>query len=457
MKLKRILFIAFTCLASTGTMGAETVSRLLTEKIDTYCQQPTPQQLSCDYRMIQGEMPQSVTAHLQPHNLPMMTEAQTYPFPQAQTAILFVVDVSNPRRQKVVKKNIKQIRAMLGKAQAHQRFGLIALGTDFYQLVALGATAEELSPQVEQLNARDVTTELYRHTLAAVEELAAFEATRKALFLFSDGKAEDATDAYSREDVVNAALNAKVMIYGLGYPFPKETTPDLQRLIRLAEDTGGIYRKASKTSVLPETFLSAPFRFIDNGARLQFDLNPAISAGLSGEQQVLLKFQRGEDSDLELAVKIILPEPEPMPEMAEAPPEPDFLQNNWLYLVGVGLLLLLLAAYILRRAGQTQQASASKTYAHLHSLDGNERFVMNKTTVRIGRNADNEICLRNDSVSSHHAEIHLGRQQQFVLVDLDSTNGVMLNGEFVKGSIELEAEDLLEIGEVRLRFAPVET
>jgi pSer/pThr/pTyr-binding forkhead associated (FHA) protein len=64
---------------------------------------------------------------------------------------------------------------------------------------------------------------------------------------------------------------------------------------------------------------------------------------------------------------------------------------------------------------------------------------------------DNDVHLPNDSISSHHAEIHRRREGDFYIVDLSSTNGVFVNEQVVTQT-ELNDGDLIELGEVRLYF-----
>jgi pSer/pThr/pTyr-binding forkhead associated (FHA) protein len=94
-----------------------------------------------------------------------------------------------------------------------------------------------------------------------------------------------------------------------------------------------------------------------------------------------------------------------------------------------------------------------QTYAYLEEFDGlSTRHPINKTTICIGRNKDNDICLINDSISSHHAEIHRRRDGTFSIVDLGSTNGVLVNN--VKtAQLGIEDGDLIELGEVKLNFS----
>ena len=74
------------------------------------------------------------------------------------------------------------------------------------------------------------------------------------------------------------------------------------------------------------------------------------------------------------------------------------------------------------------------------------RFPTDTEVVTIGRSAANDVVIEHGSVSSHHCEMRRA-QGGFVLIDLDSTNGVSLNEE------EMEIVDLkdgmdLEIGDI---------
>ena len=67
-------------------------------------------------------------------------------------------------------------------------------------------------------------------------------------------------------------------------------------------------------------------------------------------------------------------------------------------------------------------------------------------TISIGRAPDNMLCLGEDArrVSSHHAEV-MRRGDQYLLRDLGSTNGTMINGRRVIVG-ELAHDDLIEFG-----------
>jgi pSer/pThr/pTyr-binding forkhead associated (FHA) protein len=71
----------------------------------------------------------------------------------------------------------------------------------------------------------------------------------------------------------------------------------------------------------------------------------------------------------------------------------------------------------------------------------------------IGRNEECDIAFPNDSsVSRVHARFdRVG--ENWMLVDLDSTNGTYVNGSRIK-EIQLNPGDIVEIGEQTLRFLP---
>lgn len=71
-------------------------------------------------------------------------------------------------------------------------------------------------------------------------------------------------------------------------------------------------------------------------------------------------------------------------------------------------------------------------------------------TITVGRLADNALQIEDASVSSHHAELRLGDGGDYVLTDIGSTNGTLLNGkELAEGQGErLQAGDKLVFGNI---------
>jgi len=72
----------------------------------------------------------------------------------------------------------------------------------------------------------------------------------------------------------------------------------------------------------------------------------------------------------------------------------------------------------------------------------------------IGRSEHNDICLPSPYLSRHHAVI-VGTPQGYYLVDLNSVNGVLLNGRKIERAALCD-EDVLGIGPFRVKIQVTE-
>ena len=70
---------------------------------------------------------------------------------------------------------------------------------------------------------------------------------------------------------------------------------------------------------------------------------------------------------------------------------------------------------------------------------------------RIGRAPGCELQIESSSVSRHHALVLMG-QRDVIVEDLNSTNGVLVNGRKVTRQL-LSDGDLLTIGDAQFRFS----
>src|SRR5262249_18470313 len=68
----------------------------------------------------------------------------------------------------------------------------------------------------------------------------------------------------------------------------------------------------------------------------------------------------------------------------------------------------------------------------------------------IGRTDENDVVVNHRSISRHHAKI-VRENGHYHIVDLQSANGVRVNGEEY-GKVELRKGDHVDLGHVRLRF-----
>ena len=78
-------------------------------------------------------------------------------------------------------------------------------------------------------------------------------------------------------------------------------------------------------------------------------------------------------------------------------------------------------------------------------------LVIEKDLIVIGRSRDCDIAILDERVSRRHAEIYFDGDN-FLVSDLGSYNGTLLNGERLESTRPLQQGDQLQIGPVTLRF-----
>ena len=83
---------------------------------------------------------------------------------------------------------------------------------------------------------------------------------------------------------------------------------------------------------------------------------------------------------------------------------------------------------------------------------GRERFPLTRDRVTIGRSRESDIFLPDQWLSRHHAEIRR-EDVGFVVVDLGSKNGTLLNGDQVASTQRLHNGDVITLGEHILTFS----
>ncbi|MEJ1959064.1 MAG: FHA domain-containing protein [Nitrosomonadales bacterium] len=79
-----------------------------------------------------------------------------------------------------------------------------------------------------------------------------------------------------------------------------------------------------------------------------------------------------------------------------------------------------------------------------------QEYLLNKERMTIGRKPHNDVVIDNLAVSGEHAAIVTILNDSF-LEDLNSTNGVAVNGATIKKHF-LQANDVIEIGKYKLKY-----
>tara|TARA_R110000782_G_scaffold266977_2_gene361902 strand:- start:7023 stop:8348 length:1326 start_codon:yes stop_codon:yes gene_type:complete len=408
--------------------------------------------------------------------------SKSSPFPETNdtTAILFLVDTSDPNRQNVIEKNKSHINTLLTNIKSHHKIGLAAFDKSIHFLAPIGTSSFLLSKAINSLNAQGRTTELYRNLITAIDHLKSFDANRKLIILMSDGQAED--KAYFHSDVVRSAKKSGVVINSIGYPRSVSLSVSLQTIRRLSEETGGNYIETDMSYKLPPNKLMPLINNLDNGGSFTVELG-SLSKKSPAPDKVTLSFTdiNGTES-INVPVKIKTTEKHLQIKTSNistdvgsvnkiSPENKQPIQivtkqidnqgiNLWLW-YGLPAAFIIIIIFILitlfllwNRRPETRPISDSnyKPYAYLIADDGSEtRYPITRTIWRIGRSKDNELTLNDTSLSRRHAEIHRNSNGTFDIIDMNSMNGVYVNNEKI-GKAELHEGDVVEIGDVFLHF-----
>lgn len=103
------------------------------------------------------------------------------------------------------------------------------------------------------------------------------------------------------------------------------------------------------------------------------------------------------------------------------------------------------------KSGGSKKTSRKKTFG-LEVVDpGNNNNLRRGSVIpinreiTIGRRDDNSVILREGYVSGHHARIYL-RNTDYIMEDLNSTNGTILNNKKVEKKVCIKVGDEIKIG-----------
>ena len=73
--------------------------------------------------------------------------------------------------------------------------------------------------------------------------------------------------------------------------------------------------------------------------------------------------------------------------------------------------------------------------------------------VKIGSAADNNIVLKEEGISRHHAELFMDEDGNVFITDLDSTNGTFVNGTKIDGSMPLQKSDRVDLADLEVEWS----
>ena len=102
-------------------------------------------------------------------------------------------------------------------------------------------------------------------------------------------------------------------------------------------------------------------------------------------------------------------------------------------------------------SAQVREPLAAMPSRAIFEAEG-RRFTISPAGAVIGRSSSCDVVLENPDVSRQHAQILCDDVQGWIVEDLGSTNGVVVNGGRVDGSLRLSNGDQIKLGPVSGHF-----
>ena len=471
-------------------------------RLYSYCQPSTDggaERILCEVRAGEPKtfVPSQVTAKI--GDTALKAKFENFAGTKRTAAYVFLIQRSaHPKNSE--REAIKLLKGLNGQ----RAFGVYSFSDKLEEHTRLGFNSEAdikrgLAAVTFTAGAPSV---VFNSVKEALEKLAGFTADRKALVLFANGKNTGGGDAQAVLDLAKLS-HIPIIVIGMA----GEDGRELAYIKELAEKSDGVYidaKKANDLSAFPEgkDFVRDFLDYAENGGTLEI-------AGKDVAQNARLSIATQFGGVAALADPT---DARPGSNSTWQSMTEWFWKNIWLAGAGgvVALGALLLAGTMLLRrrqgtleatyggherdlthlnggssgemeestfrAGQDSWPSPAKggrsanggtvmdtvivgpqqqpdrVYAWLQFLDAaSTKIPVGATNVRIGRHKDNDICLVNNTVHRQHAVMHLTHDQKFVIRDLGGKNGVKVNDQACNQR-ELTDGDLIELGEVRMRF-----
>ena len=506
-KAKNTLLTSLAAILLASLLGKQAITPAVAQQADELlleCSQQleeTSNQLNCDFRSKKPAQPEELSLTI---NGQTVEPVRFTPFltGEKRSAWLYLIDKSNPGRATTVARNVDIARTQLRNASLRRLIGVATFASNLEVVLEPAAAHDNFDKRLDAIKADGLATEYFANALAAVKILQKVQADRKALVIMSDGKAEDT--AYQREDVVQAAKKAGVTIFGLGFAEKETDTPFLQKVRRLAEETDGQFVSVVGSESISSRFLTDLTRNIENGGAIEVDL----PADTSGPIDVKLNVRTadgallagGQTLELSPVAAPVQQTPEAIPLIGQIYSGLSEGMGHWVSdnQLSAWLVLLLLPAFAIAAFvffGRSKKPDETPVPTHVEPIEepvtgllpiepvqpdpvqeedgptrkidvdpepiqlgyfevvGNEdkRYIITLKSMSIGRHSDNDMQLSNDTVHRHHAHFFISPDGEATIKDLDTTNGVYLNGERIN-SATLTSGSMIELGEVRLRY-----
>lgn len=385
------------------------------------------------------------------------------------------------QNESIDRNDFSRLRSVLSRiidpAAKGLSFGVYGFARDLKEIAPVGTSPATIKLAVESITRQGKASEGLRNIVDVLPKLTAAPGDRKILIILSDGRFEDT--AYSVNEVSAKLKQANITVMAVAPGSGPDDVTDAQTLRRLTQDTSGEFLTAQNQPAADNAVRRLK-SYLSFGGTISFE-------PIAPEMKIEADIQGGKPANVTYKTALT---PTPA-DTTSAPDEPkpvnwlspssvynaflDWLRaglrNQLIFAGGVLAIVVLLVLLAKLASSRRQQLGSVKlpemgvaqpesraeirpVFGWLEFLDGNQtREPIRSRATRVGRSSDNDIVLKNTSVHRQHAVIKEDPTGGLVIVDMDTNNGVILNGERIKSAAKLKQGDVIELGEVRMRFS----
>lgn len=480
--------------------------------------QPEPAALLCRYEPPPGTTTLP-TAQLETGASLSLDYTRRYAATEDPVALLVLVDVSDPGRDADVRRSRDLTASLADFLPASFPLGLASFAGGIDLRVHLGTDRTALREALSGIEAVGLTTELYRSVLQGIETLSLSDTPRRRLLIFSDGLAEDVAYGHDdavraareagviitglglpRTPALSVALQSLRRLAeetGGAYREVASTSPDWSTVLGDFDSGGELQVDLSPVQAgSPATNIEFTVELEQFRATRSVAYTPPPAA----PQPVVVQAPAAEPVTADLpvqgpvpamteakpvaeavpveepAVAPVAPPAKGLTEEKPAPPVSRPVATPWTagseIPAAAGLLALLvfgagLWGWRRRQRRGTQVASTgaeagapggpppTAPIAFLVAKGLLTHHPIWRVPCRLGRAPNNDVVLNDNSVSRHHAEIERRPDGGFGITDLDSLNGIYIEGKRLDQGRLFEGCQI-DVGDLSFRFTLID-
>jgi VWFA-related protein len=407
---------------------------------------------------------------------------QTLAESENQVAILIAVDASLSMAGAPIDSVRSAIKSFADQFAENDQVGILVFHDDVEFICPFTSNMDTLKSLADSIKAGG-DTELYEGVYKGLDYLYEDKnlPKNKALIVLSDGK--DEGTAYSDDEAIEKALEYGIPIFSIGY-HTKAEKKYLRVLERMAYKTGGQYNDAPSIKDIDEVY-------------------DAVYEQIQAQQSICFTASVFEADSLDhtIHVNIVTDEGTGNTSLVfQSPSGKNKKSNNWLAMAAILILLVSVSYYINKRNKQKAEEEKQRLEKEKESLErelaDEKQSQADKSQVQpdmtekvepdprytvisgrpggqmakvqfyfengplsgqsfsisdgmtIGRSDSNLLTVSDQTVSGKHAKIVV-KGGAFSIVDLNSTNGTMVNGQKIS-EMPIKTGDKVQIGKVNI-------